>query len=255
MGQADQAPSVNAFSRDRLLGGRVLLDQPKGGYRAGMDAALLAAACPAAPGERVLDVGSGAGAVLVQLAARRPEVQLTGLEREPALAALSQANAALNGMEGRLEALTGDAFRPFTALERAPFDWVLTNPPFFDGEAAIRGPAPARRSAWIADEGLRPWLAFMLKAVKQNGRLVIVHRADRLGDILSGLAEKCGSFAVRPVHAYADEPAKRVLVLAIKSGKAPLRLLPPLVLHDRSGGKHTPEAEAILRGEAALGWD
>ena len=77
-------------------------------------------------------------------------------------------------------------------------------------------------------------------------------RADRLADLLALLGEKAGSFAVRPVHPYADEPAKRVLVQAIKTGKAPLRLLPPLVLHDRSGGKHTAEAEVILRGEAAL---
>jgi tRNA1(Val) A37 N6-methylase TrmN6 len=53
---------------------------------------------------------------------------------------------------------------------------------------------------------------------------------------------------------FADQPAKRVLVRAIKSGKAPLRLLPPLILHDREGGKHTPEVEAILRGEAAVDW-
>ena len=49
-------------------------------------------------------------------------------------------------------------------------------------------------------------------------------------------------------------PAKRVLVRAIKTGRAPLRLLPPLVLHARGGAKHTAEAEAILRGAAALDW-
>ena len=78
----------------------------------------------------------------------------------------------------------------------------------------------------------------------------MIHRADRLADILALLGDKAGSFAVRPVHPYADEPAKRVLVHAVKTGKAPLRLLPPLVLHDRAGGKHSAEAEAILRGEA-----
>jgi tRNA1(Val) A37 N6-methylase TrmN6 len=45
-----------------------------------------------------------------------------------------------------------------------------------------------------------------------------------------------------------------VLVRAVKTGKAPLVLLPPLVLHPREGAKHTDEAEAVLRGEAALGW-
>jgi tRNA1(Val) A37 N6-methylase TrmN6 len=56
------------------------------------------------------------------------------------------------------------------------------------------------------------------------------------------------------VHPFADAPAKRVLVRAIKTGKAPLQLAPPLILHARDGGKHTSEAEAILRGEADLPW-
>ena len=84
--------------------------------------------------------------------------------------------------------------------------------------------------------------------------MVVIHRADRLADLLTLLGDKAGSFAVRPVHPYADEPAKRVLVHAVKTGRAPLRLLPPLILHDRDGGKHSAEAEAILRGEADLGW-
>ena len=81
---------------------------------------------------------------------------------------------------------------------------------------------------------------------------MVIHRADRLADLLTLLGQTAGSFSVRPVHPFADEPAKRVLVQAIKTGKAPLRLLPPLVLHDRAGGKHTAEAEAILRCGAAL---
>jgi len=71
---------------------------------------------------------------------------------------------------------------------------------------------------------------------------------------LNLLGETAGSFVIRPIHPYADEMAKRVLIQAVKTGKAPLRLLPPLVLHDRSGAKHTAEAEAVMRGEAALGW-
>jgi tRNA1(Val) A37 N6-methylase TrmN6 len=60
---------------------------------------------------------------------------------------------------------------------------------------------------------------------------------------------------VRPVQPFADAPAKRVLVRARRGGRAPLVLLPPLVLHDRAGAaKHTAEAEAVLRGEAALAW-
>lgn len=233
-----------------LLGRRVRLRQPARGYRAGLDAALLAAAVETVPGERVLEAGCGAGAVLMQLAARRPGVALTGLERDPRMAALARENAALNDAPAQI--VTGDVAAGFRALGLPPFDWAISNPPFFDDPGALRAPAPGKRAAWMADDGLAAWTGFLLKAVREGGRIVLIHRADRLADLLALLGGKAGSFAVRPIHPHADEPAKRVLVRAIKTGKAPLRLLPPLVLHERDGAKHTPEAEAVLRGEAAL---
>ena len=243
-------PQGGEIVENALLGGRVRLRQPAKGYRAGMDAALLAAAAGALPGERVIEAGCGAGAVLMQMAARAPDVRLTGVERDPAMAALARDNAALNGAEATI--LEGDVAAGFRALGLEPFDRAVSNPPFFDDPGALRAPASGKHGAWMADDGLAAWTRFLLKAVREGGRIVVIHRADRLADLLALLGETAGSFSVRPVHPYADEPAKRVLVQAIKTGKAPLRLLPPLVLHDRSGGKHTAEAEAVLRGEAAL---
>ena len=235
-----------------LLGGRVRLRQPVKGYRAGMDAALLAATVAAGPGQRVVEAGCGAGAVLMQVAARCPGTTLTGLERDPAMAALARENAALNGADASI--IEGDVAAGFRALGLPPFDWAISNPPFFDDPGALRAPAEGKRGAWMADDGLKAWTSFLLKSVREGGRIVVIHRADRLADLLALLGEGAGSFAVRGVHPHADEPAKRVLVSAIRTGKAPLRLLPPLVLHDRSGSKHTAEAEAVLRGEAGLEW-
>jgi tRNA1(Val) A37 N6-methylase TrmN6 len=142
----------------------------------------------------------------------------------------------------------------FSGLGLPAFDAGLANPPFFDDPGALRGPAAERRGAWMADDGLEAWIGFLSKAVREGGTITLIHRADRLADILRLLEPKAGSAQVRPVQPFADQPAKRVLVRAIKTGKAPMRLLPPLVLHDRDGGKHTPETEAILRGQAALDW-
>ena len=217
-----------------------------------MDAALLAAAVDAGPGARVIEAGCGAGGALMQIAARRPGARLTGLERGPGMAELARENAALNG--ARAEIVTGDVAAGFGALGLEPFDWAVCNPPFFDDPGALRAPSAEKRGAWMADDGLAAWATFLLKATREGGRIVMIHRADRLADVLAALGSKAGSFGIRPIHPYTDEPAKRVLVQAIKTGKAPLRLLPALVLHDRSGGKHSPEAEAILRGEAELGW-
>ncbi len=248
-----------AITEDLLLNGRVRLLQPAKGYRAGMDAALLAAACDLAPGERALEAGCGAGAVLFQASARWPQGRLTGVERDTDALALAQRNVVLNGAEDRVAVRAGDVGRGFAGqgfLEpgETPFDLAVANPPFFDDPNALRAPAPEKRDAWIADTGLDAWTRFLLKAVREGGRVIIIHRADRLFDVLALMGGQAGSFQVRPIHPFADEPAKRVLVRAVKTGKAPLKLLPPLVLHDRSGAKHTPEAEAILRGEAALEW-
>ncbi len=252
-GKAEMADQGDT-SEDRLLNGRVLLRQPTRGYRAGMDAALLAAACDAKPGERVLEAGCGAGGALLAAAARHPEAVWTGIERDPAAIRLARENLVLNRFGDRVQILDGDVQAGFRALGLPVFDAVMANPPFFDDPATLLAPAPEKTGAWMADGGLEAWTGFLIKAVREGGTITIIHRADRLGDLLSLLADKAGSFRIRPIHPFADAPAKRVLLRAVKTGKAPLVLLPPLVLHERAGGKHSAAAEAILRGEAALGW-
>lgn len=239
---------------DVILNGRVRLRQTSDGYRAGMDAALLAAACDAPPRSRVLDAGCGPGAVMLAAAVRRPQAQFVGLDIDEAALDLARENIALNRLGERISVQRGDVNGRFSALGLPLFDAVLSNPPFFDDPSALRGPAPARTKAWITPEGLERWIAFLVKAVRDGGTITLIHRADRLDDVLGALSHRAGSFRIRPVQPFAGTPAKRVLVRAVRSGKAPLVLLPPVTLHERGGAKHTPEAEAILRGEADLGW-
>ena len=247
-------PSSEDITEDRLLGGRIVLRQPAKGYRAGMDAALLAAACEAKAGERVIEAGCGAGGALIAAAVRREGALFTGLERDAAALGLAEENVWLNHLPERVTVLAGDVQGGFRATGLPPFDAAMANPPFFDDPDALLAPAPEKSGAWMADGGLEAWTGFLLKAVREGGTITVIHRADRLADLLGLLAPKAGSFRIRPIQPFADEPAKRVLLRAVKTGKAPLVLLPPLVLHDRAGGKHTDEAEAILRGEGALGW-
>jgi tRNA1(Val) A37 N6-methylase TrmN6 len=220
-----------------------------------MDAALLAAACDARPGDRVLDLGCGPGAVMLAAAVRRREARFTGVEADPEALALARANIDLNGLSDRMEALSGDVALPFSRLGLPRFDAALCNPPFFDDARALRGPAPEKTRAWMAADGLAAWTEFLMKAVRDGGTITIIHRADRLADLLAGLAPRCGSIRIRPVQPRAAAPASRVIVRAVRGGRAPLALLPPLVLHPDGEGKHTPEAEALLRDAAPLEWD
>jgi len=183
--------------RTGFLGGRLSLAQPRRGYRAGMDAALLAAACDAGRGQRVIEAGCGPGAALLSAAVRRPESRFVGIERDPEALALCLQNIAANGLQERVEALEGDVGRKLSALGLEPFDAALANPPFFDDPDAIRGPAPEREGAWIAEGGLEAWTRFLLKAVREGGTITMIHRADRLADILALLGKGAGSFRIR----------------------------------------------------------
>lgn len=233
---------------DSLLGGRVRVAQPAEGYRVAVDAVLLAAAVEPAPGAAVLDLGCGVGSVGLCLAWRRPDLRVTGLDREPTFAAAARANAVANGMEARLRILEADIRAPLP--ER--FDAVAMNPPYLKAGTAtvsahpLKAAATAERDATLAD-----WIAAARAALQPAGMLTLIHRADRLDDVLAGLARGFGGIAILPVHPRPDRAAKRILVRAQLGSGERLALLPGLVLH-QADGSFTAAAEAILRHGHAI---
>lgn len=234
---------------DRLLDGRVVLRQGKDGYRAGMDAGLLAAALDAGEGETLAEFGCGAGAALLCAAWRLTEANFTGVERDPEAAGLAGENAAANGMGERVRVQNADITQLGTSLK---VDQVFFNPPFFDDPSALRAPKDEKRAAWLTgDVPFADWVRCAARALQAKGKLTLIHRADRLADILTALDRSFGSVVIKPVHPRAGEPAKRVIVRATIGGRSPLVLLAPLILHDGEG--HSAEADAILRGKAVVG--
>jgi tRNA1(Val) A37 N6-methylase TrmN6 len=235
------------LTEDALLGGRVRLLQPARGYRVAVDAVLLAAAIDAGPGERILDLGAGVGAVGLCLAARLPDCTVVGIELQPALAALAERNANLNGRTGRIRTIVHDLARPLPD-DLGTFDLVATNPPYL--AAAVADPSPDASKALATVESsadLARWLAVASGAATPAGRLLMVHRSDRLEEIVAGL-DRLGW---RDVTIKRLPPAARVLVRARRADVAMRREAPALVLH-RPDGRYTDEAEAILRHAAPL---
>lgn len=249
----------SAVSLDHLLGRRVQLVQFVRGYRAAVDPVLLAAAVPAEPGQRVLDLGLGAGAASLCLAARVPGLTLVGVERDAGAAALARVNAGL--AEGALtggaltvvEADVGARLRGTEDPRAQPFDHVLTNPPFLEEVRADPPPDPGRRAAHVEGGiGLGDWIAAGLRRLKPGGSFTIIMRADRLAEILTALTGPAGDIRVLPVHTVGDgRPAGRVIVQARKGRRAPLTLLAPLVLAGE-GRDWTPPVRAVLEDAALL---
>ena len=242
-------PMSGAITEDRLLGGRVILRQPADGYRAAIDPVLLAAAAAPVPGWEVLDAGCGAGAALFSLAARCNRVSLTGLERDPAMAALARDAIALNHAEGRVQIMEGDIAAPPSRL-LGVCDLVITNPPYAaDGTQA---PNAFRAAAnHESDVDLATWIAGCLKCLKPKGRLVMIHRADRLSDVLTALNGATGDIHVLPIQPRSAERASRVIVDAGKQRRTPDTLLPAFILHGPDGA-YTAAAQAILRDAMPL---
>lgn len=239
---------------DRFLGGRLTLRQPASGHRAGIDPLFLAASVAVRAGERVLDLGCGSGIAGLCLLARQPEAQVTGLELQPALVELARANALANGMDGNFQVIEGSASDPPRFIRGRGFDYVMTNPPWYEAKA-VRAPADLSRSAaHVEGDGidLGEWIKAAAGMLRPKGRLALVHRADRLGDILAALAAcRLGEVRVTPLWPKAETPARRVLVSARAGVKTPLEIRPGLVLH-RPDGAYTEAAEAVLRDGSAL---
>jgi tRNA1(Val) A37 N6-methylase TrmN6 len=244
---ADATHTPAAHTDDRLLGGRVLLRQPAEGYRAAIDPVLLAAAVPGAPGERVLDLGCGAGAAALCLLARVPGAAVVGLELQPDLAALARHNAAANAAD--FAVAVGDVAAPPADLGSG-FDRVMLNPPFRPENADASPRAAKDLANREAATPLAAWLDLALARLRPGGTLTLIHLPARLGEIQARLERHAGDLRVFPLWpggaADPPKPARRILVRATKGSRAPLTLLPGLVLHGPHGG-FAPAAEAALR--------
>jgi tRNA1(Val) A37 N6-methylase TrmN6 len=235
------------LTEDALLGGRVQLLQPARGYRVAIDAVLLAAAVDAAPGQRILDLGAGVGAVGLCLAARLAGCSVVGIELQEALAELAERNANLNGMADRVRTVVHDLAQPLPAgLGR--FDHVVTNPPYLAAAVADPSPDPSKALATVESSAdLARWLAMTTAAEEPAGTLLIIHRSDRLDEILRYLSRLgWGNVTVKRLP-----PAARILVRARRANRPTRHDAPPLTLH-RPDGRYTDEAEAILRHAGAL---
>ena len=244
-------------TEDYFLGGTLLVEQMRQGARAGIDAIFLAAASPAKRGEKVLELGSGSGIVALAIASRVPGVEATGVEIDPALCALANKNATRNGFEDRAKFLCGDVTGPAKALtdqglELESYDHAVANPPFLLTGEIRQSPRHDLQRAHAHDPGdLERWIRSLAAFVKPSGSVTIIHRADALFRLLTLCEGRFGGLIVYPLFPRAGVTASRILIHGRKGSRAPLNLMPGMVLHGE-GTSYTKEAEAILRHGLSL---
>jgi tRNA1(Val) A37 N6-methylase TrmN6 len=245
---------IDGPAPDALFGGALMLLQPRKGHRAGTDGFLLAAATPQ-DAVRIADFGASTGLVGLRAAQMNRDSRVTLFEQEAEAVALARDNVEMNHLSARVDVVEGDALAS-GALKawRETFDCVLTNPPFHE---AGRARMPGEKSAAYVmkpqgeSSGLGVWIRRATSILAPKGRLALIHRADEAGAVLECLKGRFGGIRLIFVHPRPDQPAIRVLMGAIKGSRAPIAILPPLVLHE-SDGRFTAQAESVNRGTARL---
>lgn len=229
-----------------LLDGKVIANQAEAGFRSGLDAVLLGASIDIKPEHVGMEFGCGSGAAMLVAAYHNPVSRFQGFDAEGLLLGIADDNIAANGWQDRVVAFHADVANP-GHLGMA--HQVFFNPPFYDDAGKMTVPKIERQKAFMTQAApLETWIKLANQVLTPKGRMTLIHRADRLTDILMISKKWFGDIRIKPIAPYADQPAKRILVSGKKGSFGDLRILPPLVLHDGSNRKYTEEAESILRG-------
>ena len=222
---------------DLQIKGYEIIQNP-GRFCFGMDAVLLSAFAKVKKGEKVLDLGTGTGILPILLEAKNGGNCYKGLEIQPESADMARRSVAHNGLEEKIEIVTGDIKEAAEIFGTASFEVVTTNPPYMIDEHGLKNENEAfyiarHEALCTLDDILRE----STKILKGKGRFYMVHRPFRLPEIFS----KMCAFGIEPkrmrlVYPHATREPNMVLIEGLKGGKPRMSVEPPLIVYGQDGG-------------------
>ncbi len=225
---------------DLQIQGLELIQNPEG-FCFGVDAVFLSDFARVKPGESVLDLGTGNGIIPILLSAKTEGKHFTGLEIQDKTADMARRSVAYNGLEDKVEIVTGDVKEAAELFKPAFFDVITTNPPYMLAEHGLRNPdsskAIARHEVLCSlDDILRE----SMKLLQDKGRFYMVHRPFRLTEIMI----KMNYYKIEPkriqfIHPYIDKEPVLVLIEGVRGARSRVTVEPPIVIYEgrKTGGK------------------
>lgn len=239
-----------SLTLDELKRFGLMLQQPKDGYRFTLDPLLLCDFARAATEQTIADLGTGCGVMGLVLARMAPGAQITVVEKEPAMAALTKENVASNNLADRVQVLPEDVLHLRRHLPVSCMDLVVSNPPYRKQGRGRLNPHPGRMAGrHETSAGIEDFLAAAKYLVKPSGRICFVYHPARLPEFMAASATlKLSVRRLRMVHGTPGADAKVFLAELTKGGRiGDTQVLPPLVV--RTDGEHyTEEVRRILLG-------
>lgn len=216
----------------QLSGYEIIQDSRK--FCFGVDAVLLSDFVKVKSGERVLDMGTGTGVIPILLSAKTKGKHFTGLEIQEESADMARRSVALNGLQEKIDIVTGDIKEAADIFGTASFDVITVNPPYMIDNHGLKNCGDART---IARHEVLCTLEDILRESSRileesKGRFYMIHKPFRLAEILS----KMCSYRIEPkriqfVHPYIDKEPTMVLIEGMKGGKSRVKVEPPIIMY------------------------
>lgn len=220
--------------------------QDTGRFCFGMDAVLLSGFAKVKDGAHVLDLGTGTGIIPILLAAKTGAAHLTGLEIQEDSADMARRSVRLNGLEDKIDIVTGDIKEAGSLFDAASFDVITCNPPYMTHNHGLTNPSDAKaiaRHEILCT--LEDVIARTAKLLKPGGNFYMVHRPFRLAEIMVLLHDyKLEPKRMQLVYPYVDKEPNMVLIEANRGGRPRMTVEKPLIVY-REAGVYMPEIYEI----------
>lgn len=229
---------------DLQIKGYEIIQKP-GRFCFGMDAVLLSSYARVKRNEQALDLGTGTGILPILLEAKNEGRHYVGLEIQEESADMARRSVSHNGLEGKIDIVTGDIKEASRIFGADSFEVITTNPPYMIGEHGLKNDNEAlyiaRHEALCTLEDV---LRESVRMLKVKGRFYMVHRPFRLPEIFAKMcAHGVEPKRMRLVYPYVDKEPNMVLIEGMKGGKPRMTVEPPLIVYNKDGSY----TEEVLR--------
>ncbi len=223
---------------DRLFGDSLVLCQDRRGYRFSIDAVLLAGLTRVKAKDRIMELGTGCGVVLLALASRNLGAHWEGVEIQPRLAVLAQKNVEANGLTGRVFIRRMDWRAVHKVFPAQGFDLVVSNPPYRRALSGRINPDAQKAMARHELSGtVRDMFTAAAYLLKHGGRCAVIYPASRLDDLMVAAVQA----GFRPkrltlIHSREEAPATLAHLECAKGAGQELHVAPPFFIYEKRGG-------------------
>lgn len=237
--------NITNYTKDKFLGGKILISQPKKGFRTSIDSIFLSAAVNLKKNNSILELGCGVGTIMCCLKERERNISVYGVELQKKYAEFAKKNLKDNNFEGKI--FNSNIINLPNEILKKSFDHIIFNPPYLKKDTILESTINEKKiSIKESEVMLDDWIKIALKRCVNGGQINFVHRVERLSEILHLIGDKAGCIKILPIFSNKNKNSNRIIITAKKGSKSNLKIMPPLIVHKLKKNKYTKTAKKIL---------